>query len=49
MELLGKFWQFLRTRKKFWLPPVIVMAVVVGMLFAVAKAAMIVPLIYAIL
>lgn len=40
------FWRFLRTRKKYWLLPVIVAAVLMGMLLALAQSSVIAPFIY---
>jgi hypothetical protein len=42
-------WEFLRTRKKFWLPPLVFMLVVFGGMFLVAKGALLAPAIYAII
>jgi hypothetical protein len=45
--LLSKTWGFLRTRKKFWLPPIAVMLLVVASLLIIAKVAIVLPFIYA--
>jgi len=47
MSAFSKTWAVLRTRKKFWLPPIVLMCVIVGTLLVVAKAAVLAPLIYA--
>ena len=47
MSAFSKTWAVLRTRKKFWLPPIVLMFVIVGTLLVVAKAAVLAPLIYA--
>ena len=46
MPLLASIWGHLRTRKKFWLPPIIIMVVVVGGLFVADTVAVLVPRIY---
>jgi hypothetical protein len=47
MSAFSKTWAVLRARKKFWLPPIVLMFVIVGTLLVVAKAAVVAPLIYA--
>jgi hypothetical protein len=46
MSFLAALWGHLRTRKKFWLPPIIIMVVVVGGLFVADKVAVLAPRIY---
>ena len=46
MSTLLELWQFLRTRKKFWLMPVLIMMVVVGGLLVFAQSSVIAPFIY---
>jgi hypothetical protein len=41
-----ELWAFLRVRKKFWLLPVIVMALVFGALLMLAQSSAIAPFIY---
>jgi hypothetical protein len=41
-----EFWAFLRVRKKFWLLPVVVMALVFGALLILAQSSAIAPFIY---
>jgi len=41
-----ELWAFLRVRKKFWLLPVIVMALVFGALLLLAQSSAIAPFIY---
>jgi hypothetical protein len=47
MSLLSNTWEILRTRKKFWLPPIVLMLFIVGALLVIAKAAILAPVIYA--
>jgi len=44
---LGEFWDFLKVRKMWWLAPVIVLLILVGILIIVAQSSAISPFIYA--
>ena len=46
MSFAGEFWAFLRVRKKFWLLPVILVALIFGALLIVAQSSAIAPFIY---
>jgi len=46
MSFLAELWAFLRQRKKFWLLPIIVMMMVVGLLLIFAQGSVLAPLIY---
>ena len=46
MSFVREIWAFLRTRKKFWLLPIIVMALVFGGLLILAQSSAISPFIY---
>ena len=46
MAFLAELWKFLRTRKKFWLMPVIVMMAVFGGLVVLSNGSVIAPFIY---
>jgi hypothetical protein len=46
MSFARELWAFLRVRKKFWLLPVIVMALLFGALLLVAQSSAIAPFIY---
>jgi hypothetical protein len=46
MSLLMELWRFIRSRKKFWLVPVIVMMLVLGGLLILAQSSAIAPFIY---
>ena len=41
-----EFWAFLRTRKKFWLLPLLLMSVLFGGLLIVAQGSAVAPFIY---
>lgn len=47
-NILQEIWGFLRVRKKFWLAPIIIALMLLGLLFVVASQAGVVsPFIYA--
>ncbi|MFH1399888.1 MAG: DUF5989 family protein [Nanoarchaeota archaeon] len=45
--LLGEIWAFLRVRKAWWLAPIIIMLMVVGLLIIFSQSSAISPFIYA--
>ncbi len=45
-EIVKELWAFLRTRKKVWLAPIIVIVVLLGLLLIAAETSVIAPLIY---
>jgi len=45
-ELLKDLWAFMRERKKFWLAPIIVVMVMLGVLIVVAQGSAVAPFIY---
>ncbi len=48
MDLLRDLWGFLRTRKKFWLLPIIIVMLIFGVLLFVAGGSALAPFIYTI-
>jgi uncharacterized protein DUF5989 len=46
VSFLLEFWDFLRTRKKFWLLPTILLALVFGGLIVLTHGSAIAPFIY---
>jgi hypothetical protein len=46
MAILGELWSFLRTRKKFWLAPIMVMLVVFGGMIVFVQGSAVAPFIY---
>lgn len=44
---LGTIWGFLRTRKKWWLTPIVVTMVLLGMLIVLSESSAVAPFIYA--
>jgi hypothetical protein len=48
MSLVSEIWGFLKTRKKFWLLPVILMTVMFGVVLVLAEGSAVAPFIYTI-
>ena len=46
MELLAELWAFMKARKKFWLLPIIVFALLLGGLVIFAEGSALAPFIY---
>jgi len=46
MSFLREFWEFLRTRKKYWLFPIIIVLVIFGGLIILSQGSAIAPFIY---
>ena len=46
MSFVKEFWSFLKTRKKFWLLPILLMMLVFGTLLVLAQGSAIAPFIY---
>ena len=46
-SLLGELWDFLKVRKAWWLTPIIIMLVLVGVLIVFSQSSVVSPLIYA--
>jgi hypothetical protein len=45
-SLAREFWEYLKTRKKWWLLPVIVVLVLIGFLLVFAQGSALAPFIY---
>lgn len=45
-ELLGDLWAFMRERKKFWLAPVIIVLLLLGVLIVFSQGSAVAPFIY---
>ncbi len=46
MSFLSELWAFMKVRKKFWLLPIIVMAVLLGALLVLSQGSAVAPFIY---
>jgi len=48
-SLIGEIWEFLRVRKAWWLAPIIIMLILVGVLIIFWQSSPLSPFIYALL
>ena len=48
LDFLKDLWDFMRVRKKFWLAPIIIVLVLLGMLIVLAEGSAVAPFIYTI-
>jgi hypothetical protein len=48
LSVIQELWTFMRVRKKFWMLPIIVMALVFGGLVVLTKGSAVAPFIYTI-
>ncbi len=46
MDFLADLWGFMRERKKFWLAPIILVMLLLGVLIVVAQGSAVAPFIY---
>jgi len=46
LSFIAELWDFMRSRKKFWLMPIVVMMVVLGGLVVLTKGSAVAPFIY---
>lgn len=46
MQVLGEFWQFLKQEKKYWLAPIVIVLVLMGLLLVFAQSSAVAPFIY---
>ncbi len=46
IELLKDLWLFMRVRKKFWLAPIIIVMVLLGVLIVLTQGSAVAPFIY---
>lgn len=46
MSFLKELWAFMRSRKKFWLLPIMLMMVLLGALIVLAQGSAVAPFIY---
>jgi hypothetical protein len=47
ISILGEFWQYLKVRKKFWLAPIVMVLLLLGILIVVTGNTALAPFIYA--
>lgn len=48
LSLLKDLWQFLRVRKKYWLLPIVIVLLLIGVLVVFVQGSAIAPFIYSI-
>lgn len=46
-SLLTEFWEFFRVRKRYWLLPIVIMLVLLGLLMVFTEGSAVAPFIYA--
>lgn len=46
MSFLKELWAYMRTRKKYWLIPILVVMVILGSLIVLAQGSAVAPFIY---
>ena len=47
LELITDLWDYMKTRKKFWLAPIILTLLILGLLIVAAQNSAVAPLLYA--
>ena len=47
LSTIVELWEFMREQKKYWMAPIIITLIVVGLLLIVAKGSVLAPFIYA--
>lgn len=47
LSILAELWQFLKVRKKWWLGPIIIFLLLLGMLIVFTEGSALAPFIYA--
>lgn len=48
MSFIKELWAFIRSRKKYWLVPILIMMVLLGVLIVFAQGSVVAPFIYTI-
>jgi competence protein ComGC len=46
LQVMSELWQFMRENKKYWLAPILIVLVLVGVLLVLAKTSAVAPFIY---
>ena len=46
LSILGEFWSFLRVRKKWWLAPIVVLLLTLGLILVLTEGSALAPFIY---
>tara|TARA_B100000745_G_C19834878_1_gene276452 strand:+ start:23 stop:172 length:150 start_codon:yes stop_codon:yes gene_type:complete len=48
MEFIKEFWEFIKVRKKYWLVPIIIALIAIGIITVVTEGTAVAPFIYTI-
>jgi hypothetical protein len=48
MSILAELWDFVKTRKKYWLIPILLVSLILGALLLLAESSAIAPFLYTI-
>jgi len=46
LTILGEFWSFLRVRKKWWLAPIVILLLTLGLILVLTEGSALAPFIY---
>lgn len=46
-EIVAEFWQFMKERKKWWLGPIVIMLLLLGLLIVLTEGSAVAPFVYA--
>lgn len=46
MTVLKELWEFIRTQKRYWLAPILIVLVLLGLLLVFAQSSAVAPFIY---
>ena len=46
IQVMSELWQFMRENKKYWLAPILIVLILVGVLLVLAKTSAVAPFIY---
>ena len=46
VSILGEFWSFLRVRKKWWLAPIVILLLTLGLILVLTEGSALAPFIY---
>jgi hypothetical protein len=44
---MGEFWQFMKKRKKWWIAPIVIILIVLGLIMVLSEGSAVAPFIYA--
>jgi hypothetical protein len=47
LSTMGEFWQFMKKRKKWWIAPILIILIVLGLIMVLSEGSAVAPFIYA--